>query len=320
MTIYSELLDTAMTAREPLTPRTEGEGDQVYLGRLTKAAATATGEQFNLMSVEAQEWFDVAAAAYNRVKVIPEPPGFHEPLPIQLSRPKLAAAPADDPPPSTLPDPLVLPPDPPQPTPTPEPLPDPQAETPVEPAAPPPSVLPDQKPLPPDPPYTPPSEVQDEPPPPVAAAARAARATQKAVAQKVARGLVKRTRKLKAGAPDPEPAPVEPEPAPPLPPPPPPEPEPEAEAEAEAEVEVAAASGEKKRRRQVVETDDGLTVSQRVRQYVIEDQTITINGIVERLKQEHLEHATKRSTISTLRYDTVCTLQLVQQAGWGPQP
>ena len=319
MTIFSELLDTAVAAREPLTPRTESEGDQVYLGRLTRAVATATGEQFNAMSTPAQEWFDVAAAAFNRVKVIPEPDGFHAPLPIKLSRPKLAVAPADEPPPSALPDPIVLPPEPPHPTPTPDPLPEPQAPPPVAPVEPAPSVLPDPPPLPPEPPYTEPVAAEQDPPPPLAAKAaikmakEAARAAVKvakkaeAVAKKAeAAAKPKRTRKAKAAAPEPEPVPVEPEPEPePEPPPPAPEPEP------------VAASG--KRRRQVM-ADDGLTVSQRVRQYVIEDQTITINGIVERLKKEHLDHATKRSTISTLRYDTVCTLQLVQQAGWGPQP
>ena len=60
------------------------------------------------------------------------------------------------------------------------------------------------------------------------------------------------------------------------------------------------------------------TITQRVRQYLIEDQDLDLKGIVARLKAEDLDGLIQRSTISTLRYDTVCTLTLARQVGWGP--
>jgi hypothetical protein len=66
-------------------------------------------------------------------------------------------------------------------------------------------------------------------------------------------------------------------------------------------------------------SDGEPSVSRRIRQCVIEDQTVTTNGIIEKLKSENLPDMTqRRSTVSTLRYDTLRTLTLAQEAGWHP--
>jgi hypothetical protein len=61
-------------------------------------------------------------------------------------------------------------------------------------------------------------------------------------------------------------------------------------------------------------------VSKRIRQLVIADQSIGVNDIIEKLKAEDLpDMAERRSTVSTLRYDTLTTLNLAKEAGWQPR-
>ena len=61
------------------------------------------------------------------------------------------------------------------------------------------------------------------------------------------------------------------------------------------------------------------TVMQRIREYVIADQDITINQILDRLVTEHLPDMTaKRASVATVRYDTLRTLTAVRAAGWTP--
>jgi hypothetical protein len=65
---------------------------------------------------------------------------------------------------------------------------------------------------------------------------------------------------------------------------------------------------------------DGHGVSKRIRQLVIEDPEVTVGDILERLKAENYPNMSeKRTTISTLRYDTLVTLSIVKELGWSPQ-
>jgi hypothetical protein len=61
-------------------------------------------------------------------------------------------------------------------------------------------------------------------------------------------------------------------------------------------------------------------VSRRIRQLVIDDQEITIDGIIDKLKSEPAigDLTKRRSTVATLRYDTLATLNLAKESGWVP--
>jgi hypothetical protein len=69
-----------------------------------------------------------------------------------------------------------------------------------------------------------------------------------------------------------------------------------------------------------------MTVTRRIREYVIEDANITVDEIIDKLKREHLPDMSekdaygkdRRATVITLRYDTLRTLSLVKAAGWQP--
>lgn len=61
-------------------------------------------------------------------------------------------------------------------------------------------------------------------------------------------------------------------------------------------------------------------VSKQIRRLVIANPSMTVNELMERLLADGFKVEDKRPSVSTLRYDTLATIEAAKEAGWSPSP
>jgi hypothetical protein len=301
MTVYDELKAAADLAKLRCAPQIAEESDQAYFARLLRSVASTSKEQFELLSPPAQLWFDQAADALNVTVPLPVPEGFRasdapapvepvEPPPVPVEPPP---APVEPPPPAEPEPPAAVaaPPEPPvEEPPVEEPAPEvPEAEP--EPEAPEEAAATPESPIAAEREAEPVADAELAEKKPRKRRARKAKAPKEVeeLEEVVTEPKVRKARKAKG----PKAVPVEPPPV-------------------VERLVVAKPNGGPH-----LPPSDLLTVTSRIRQYVIADQDMTVPEIIDRLRAENLPDMTfKRTTVATLRYDTIRTLELARELGW----